>query len=195
MRIVKKVGVIFGGVACEHDVSIITGLQLIENIDRKRSIDRNKSSDSQRNSERIKVINRKKSIEKNKSIKRNKSVEKGNIMNGIKIEYKGRGSLSRSVNLSKESSVKNHLGELRELRYPKYINRKEDWSFINEKMVIKPDPNKSIFNTNKNMAFFQQSENQNDDVIIISLDNITKKGNTNNNNIFYDTNENAEEQI
>ena len=31
--IMKKVGVIFGGVACEHDVSIITGLQLIENMD------------------------------------------------------------------------------------------------------------------------------------------------------------------
>ena len=30
----KKVGVIFGGVSCEHDVSIITGLQLIENIDK-----------------------------------------------------------------------------------------------------------------------------------------------------------------
>lgn len=32
----KKIGVIFGGVACEHDVSIITGLQLIENIDKTK---------------------------------------------------------------------------------------------------------------------------------------------------------------
>ena len=32
----KKVGVIFGGVSCEHEVSIITGLQLIENIDRSK---------------------------------------------------------------------------------------------------------------------------------------------------------------
>ena len=32
----KKVGVIFGGVACEHDVSIITGLQLIENMDKTK---------------------------------------------------------------------------------------------------------------------------------------------------------------
>ena len=30
----KKVGVIFGGVTCEHDVSIVTGLQLIENMKR-----------------------------------------------------------------------------------------------------------------------------------------------------------------
>lgn len=32
----KKVGVIFGGVTCEHDVSIVTGLQLIENVDKKK---------------------------------------------------------------------------------------------------------------------------------------------------------------
>ena len=30
----KNVGVIFGGVTCEHEVSIVTGLQLIENIDK-----------------------------------------------------------------------------------------------------------------------------------------------------------------
>ena len=32
----KKVGVVFGGVTCEHDVSIITGLQLIENADKEK---------------------------------------------------------------------------------------------------------------------------------------------------------------
>lgn len=32
----KKVGVVFGGVTCEHDVSIITGLQLIENVDKNK---------------------------------------------------------------------------------------------------------------------------------------------------------------
>lgn len=32
----KKVGVIFGGVTCEHDVSIVTGLQLIENVNKKK---------------------------------------------------------------------------------------------------------------------------------------------------------------
>ena len=32
----KKVGVIFGGVSCEHDVSIVTALQLIENLDRTK---------------------------------------------------------------------------------------------------------------------------------------------------------------
>ena len=32
----KKIGVIFGGVTCEHEVSIVTGLQLIANIDKKK---------------------------------------------------------------------------------------------------------------------------------------------------------------
>lgn len=32
----KKVGVIFGGVTCEHDVSIVSGLQLIENVDKNK---------------------------------------------------------------------------------------------------------------------------------------------------------------
>lgn len=32
----KKIGVIFGGVTCEHDVSIVTGLQLIENMDKSK---------------------------------------------------------------------------------------------------------------------------------------------------------------
>lgn len=32
----KKVGVIFGGVTCEHDVSVVTGLQLIENVDKTK---------------------------------------------------------------------------------------------------------------------------------------------------------------
>ena len=32
----KKVGVIFGGVTCEHDVSIVTGLQLRENMNKSK---------------------------------------------------------------------------------------------------------------------------------------------------------------
>ena len=35
-NLMKNLGVIFGGVTCEHDVSIVTGLQLIENVDKKK---------------------------------------------------------------------------------------------------------------------------------------------------------------
>jgi len=53
----------------------------------------------------------------------------------------------------------------------KIINRTKNFSFVNEKMIIKPDPNKSIFNTRKNMAFFKQnnkSGSKNKNLIIIS---------------------------
>ena len=32
----KKLGVIFGGVTCEHDVSVVSGLQLIENVNKNK---------------------------------------------------------------------------------------------------------------------------------------------------------------
>ena len=32
----KKLGVIFGGVTCEHDVSVVSGLQLIENVNKMK---------------------------------------------------------------------------------------------------------------------------------------------------------------
>ena len=32
----KKVGVIFGGRSVEHEVSVITGMQIIENIDKTK---------------------------------------------------------------------------------------------------------------------------------------------------------------
>ena len=32
----KNLGVIFGGVACEHDVSVVTGIQLIENVNKQK---------------------------------------------------------------------------------------------------------------------------------------------------------------
>ncbi len=32
----KKLGVVFGGVTCEHDVSVVTGLQLIENVNKEK---------------------------------------------------------------------------------------------------------------------------------------------------------------
>ena len=113
-------------------------------------------------------------------IKRNNNIENEknkDIENGKRIRNISKSPLSRSVNLSNEN-YKNNLG----LKYPKYVNRKKDSSFVNQKMVIKPDPNKSIFNSNKNMAFFQQAENQNNDVIVITKEN---KGNYNTFNHFY----------
>ena len=63
----------------------------------------------------------------------------------------------------------------------KHINKTKNFSFVNEKMIIRPDPKKSIFNSHKNMAFFKQNNNsdsKNKNLIIIS-----SKDDNNNNNI------------
>jgi len=95
-----------------------------------------------------------------------------------KFGIKRKTPTTRSVNLSKEGSIRSDFG----LRYPKYVNRKKDFSFVNQKMVIKPDPSKSIFNSNMNMAFFNQDKNLNGDVIVIPNEN---RSNYNTYNNFY----------
>ena len=95
-----------------------------------------------------------------------------------KFGIKRKTPTTRSVNISKEGSIRSEFG----LRYPKYVNRKKDLSFVNQKMVIKPDPSKSIFNSNMNMAFFNQDKNLKGDVIVIPNEN---KSNYNTYNNFY----------
>ena len=48
------------------------------------------------------------------------------------------------------------------------MNRNDDNTFINEKMKIRPDPNKSIFRTNPNSAFFNQGKNKKEDIIVMA---------------------------
>ena len=50
----------------------------------------------------------------------------------------------------------------------KMVNRNEDNTFINEKMKIRPDPNKSIFRTSPNSAFFNQAKNKKNDIIVMA---------------------------
>ena len=61
----------------------------------------------------------------------------------------------------------------------KFVNRKDDKTFINEKMVIKPDPNKSIFKSNPNPAFFNQANKQSKDIVLVSKGEPKKAQNNN----------------
>ena len=61
----------------------------------------------------------------------------------------------------------------------KFVNRKDDKTFINEKMVIKPDPNKSIFKSNPNPAFFNQANKQSKDIVLVSKGEPKKPQNNN----------------
>ena len=76
------------------------------------------------------------------------------------------------IKLKGKKPLYNHSSSDINIKNQKNINNKKNFSFINEKMIIKPDPNKSIFKTGKNLAFFNQnrnnSDNKNKNLIIIS---------------------------
>jgi len=75
----------------------------------------------------------------------------------------------------------------------KLVNRKDDKTFINEKMVIKPDPNKSIFKSSPNPAFFSQANKKSKDIVLVSKGDPQKyKNNANNTN---NTNNNKNDEI
>ena len=66
------------------------------------------------------------------------------------------------LNTKRKKPTINHSSSDANIKNNKEQNKRKYYSFINEKMVIKPDPNKSIFNTGKNMAFFNQNRNNSD---------------------------------
>ena len=90
-------------------------------------------------------------IEKNRNKtptnKRKRSMEEDKIINNININ-----------NVNNNNNLFNHN---------KFVNRNEDNTFINEKMKIRPDPNKSIFRTSPNSAFFNQAKNNKEDIIVM----------------------------
>ena len=60
------------------------------------------------------------------------------------------------------------------INHNKLVNRKDDNTFVNEKMKIRPDPNKSIFRASPNSAFFNQAKNKNNDIIVMAKGDPTK---------------------
>ena len=86
------------------------------------------------------------------------------------------------------STMKNNIKEnnsetVSSSQNTKLVNRKDDKTFINEKMVIKPDPNKSIFKSSPNPAFFSQANKKAKDIVLVSKGDPSKfKNNLNNNN-------------
>ena len=74
----------------------------------------------------------------------------------------------------------------------KLVNRKDDKTFINEKMVIKPDPNKSIFKSSPNPAFFSQANKKSKDIVLVSKGNPQQYKNNINNTSNINNNKNEE---
>ena len=115
------------------------------------------------------------------SIKRSNSLKK-RTSNFSELSYKINGSNNKKIikrpkpTLSLCISKDNYKNKYN-------VNRTKNFAFINEKMKIKTDPQKSIFNTCKNKAFFENnSDNKNQGIIIISSKN--DKNNATNNEII-----------
>ena len=64
------------------------------------------------------------------------------------------------------------------------LKGKKSNNFVNEKMIIKPDPNKSIFKAVPNSAFFNQGNQKNADIVIMPKKKPPKINNNNNNNFI-----------
>ena len=77
-------------------------------------------------------------------------------------------------NLNKENT-----NDICTVSQTKFVNRKDDKTFINEKMIIKPDPNKSIFKSNPNPAFFNQANTKSKDIVLVSKAEPRKSTNNN----------------
>ena len=62
------------------------------------------------------------------------------------------------------------------------IKGKKSNNFVNEKMIIKPDPNKSIFKAVPNSAFFNQGNQNNKDIVVMAKKKPAKINEINKNN-------------
>ena len=107
-------------------------------------------------------------------------------------EQENSGNITKKTGMS--SSIKNNLDKnnIKEnnentqnnqtTKQNKFVNRKDDKTFINEKMVIKPDPNKSIFKSSPNPAFFNQANKKSKDIVLVSKGDSQKFKNNSINN-------------
>ena len=98
--------------------------------------------------------------------------KKNNNINNIKNineeENKIKTPLNIQIKASKETNT-NSMGAIPGTNNNRSNNRskgRKSNNFVNEKMVIKPDPNKSIFKAIPNPAFFGQGKKNNDIVVV-----------------------------
>ena len=120
-----------------------------------------------------------KSLESNKNeeIKKNNEIIQDQDNNNFLAKKTG-------MNTTMKNNLKESNSEtVTSSQNTKLVNRKDDKTFINEKMVIKPDPNKSIFKSSPNPAFFSQANKKSKDIVVVSKGDPSKfKNNSTNNN-------------
>ena len=135
---------------------------------------------------------------KNNSFEENDNRKNNNINNVINIndeENNLKSPISIQTKTSKETNTNSisiatnkGSGNTHNTHTQNRSKGKKSNNFVNEKMIIKPDPNKSIFKAIPNPAFFNQGnkKNKNNDIVIMAKEkpkNIIQNNNINQNNI------------
>ena len=180
------------------------GNKLIENNNNKiksqKEMNNFKDSSDKKNKEKISNKKKEIEIEKNRNKtptnKRKRSIGEDKNMNiNNNNNNNNNSNLILQNNINANNNPINNVNTNFTFNHTKFVNRKDDNTFINEKMKIRPDPNKSIFRTNPNTAFFNQAKNKKDDIIVMAkgepikynydeiIENKLKNDNNNNINI------------
>ena len=152
------------------------GNKLIENNNKiKSQKEMNNFKDSSDKKNKEKISNKKKEIEieknrnKTPTNKRKRSIGEDKNMNiNNNNNNNNNSNLILQNNINANNNPINNVNTNFTFNHTKFVNRKDDNTFINEKMKIRPDPNKSIFRTNPNTAFFNQAKNKKEDIIVMA---------------------------
>ena len=105
---------------------------------------------------------------KEQNMKNDKAIEKNRNKTPINKRKRSIGEDKEKNINSNINNINNNNNNINTFNHNKFVNRNDDNTFINEKMKIRPDPNKSIFRTNPNSAFFNQGKNKKDDIIVMA---------------------------
>ena len=152
------------------------GNKLIENNNNKiksqKEMNNFKDSSDKKNKEKISNKKKEIEIEKNRNKtptnKRKRSIGEDKNMNINNNNNNNNSNLILQNNINANNNPINNVNTNFTFNHTKFVNRKDDNTFINEKMKIRPDPNKSIFRTNPNTAFFNQAKNKKEDIIVMA---------------------------
>ena len=133
----------------------------------------------------------KKPQEKEQSIKNEINIEKNRNKTPTNKRKKSVGE-DKNINANINNNMNNNINLNNLGNNNKMVNRNDDNTFINEKMKIRPDPNKSIFRTSPNSAFFNQGKKNKEDIIVMAKGDPIKYDYSQINNDKIDTNNNNE---
>ena len=140
----------------ENNYSEFSNQKSLENNNTKKEV-----SNFKENSEY------KKPQEKEQNIKNEINIEKNRNKTPTNKRKKSVGE-DKNINANINNNINNNINLNNLGNNIKMVNRNDDNTFINEKMKIRPDPNKSIFRTSPNSAFFNQGKKNKEDIIVMA---------------------------